>query len=137
MDLRVSPLRHYSVLWNVERVTVSRIWNSERRRSIVIASLSSGIIVDVNSAFSATTGYSRAEVVGQTRKFAEILSAARHGTGFIGSKSFAEVSQAGKWEGEIWIRGKRRNANSSLGFRSAVQSVNRRPSSRSSWSSTT
>jgi diguanylate cyclase (GGDEF)-like protein len=33
----------------------------------------------------------------------EILSAARHGTGFIES-IFAEVSQVGKWEGEIWIR---------------------------------
>jgi diguanylate cyclase (GGDEF)-like protein/PAS domain S-box-containing protein len=66
--------------------------------SIVIAN-SSGIIVDVNSAFSATTGYERAEVVGQS---SEILSAARHGAGFIGS-IFAEVSRVGKWEGEIWI----------------------------------
>jgi len=61
---------------------------------------SSGIIVDVNSAFSATTGYSRAEVVGQS---SEILSAARHGVGFIGS-IFVEVGQVGKWEGEIWVR---------------------------------
>jgi len=67
--------------------------------SIVIAN-SSGIIVDVNSAFSATTGYSRAEVVGQS---SEILSATRHGAGFIGS-IFAEVGQVGKWEGEIWVR---------------------------------
>jgi diguanylate cyclase (GGDEF)-like protein/PAS domain S-box-containing protein len=69
--------------------------------SIVISN-SSGIILDVNSAFSTTTGFSRAEVVGQSSDF---LSAARHGAGFIGS-IFAEVRKVGKWEGEIWIRGR-------------------------------
>jgi diguanylate cyclase (GGDEF)-like protein/PAS domain S-box-containing protein len=127
-QLRVSSsaeaLRHYSVLWHVERgddgkavrvfgtasdVTEQRRAEEQLRRaaavfdtateSIVIAN-PSGIILDVNSAFSETTGYSRAEVVGQS---SEILSAARHGAGFIES-IFAEVSQVGKWEGEIWIR---------------------------------
>jgi diguanylate cyclase (GGDEF)-like protein/PAS domain S-box-containing protein len=127
-ELRVSSstdaFRHYRVLWHVERSDDGKAFRvfgtasdvTERRRaeehlrraaavfdtateSIVIAN-SSGIILDVNSAFSATTGYSRAEVVGQS---SEILSAARHGAGFIGS-IFAEVSQVGKWEGEIWIR---------------------------------
>jgi diguanylate cyclase (GGDEF)-like protein/PAS domain S-box-containing protein len=127
-ELRISSsakaLRHYSVLWHVERSDDGKAFRvfgtasdvTERRRaeeqlrraaavfdtateSIVIAN-SSGIILDVNSAFSETTGYSRAEVVGQS---SEILSAARHGTGFIESM-FAEVSQVGRWEGEIWIR---------------------------------
>jgi len=127
-ELRVSSptgaLRHYSVLWHVERSDDGKAFRvfgtasdvTERRRaeeqlrraaavfgtateSIVIAD-SSGIILDVNSAFSETTGFSRAEMVGQS---SEILSTARHGAGFIGS-IFAEVCQVGKWEGEIWIR---------------------------------
>jgi len=69
--------------------------------SIVIAD-SAGIIVDVNSAFTATTGFSAGDVVDRN---ADVLSADRHGAGFFGS-IISEVNRVGKWEGEIWIRHK-------------------------------
>jgi diguanylate cyclase (GGDEF)-like protein/PAS domain S-box-containing protein len=119
-------LRHYSVLWHVERdadgnafrvfgaasdVTARRRAEEALRRaaavfdtateSIVIAN-ASGIIVDVNAAFSVTTGFSHSEVVGRN---ADVLSVDRHGMGFFGS-IIEEVNRAGKWEGEIWIRHK-------------------------------
>ncbi len=119
-------LRHYSILWHVERDAEGRPFRvlgtasdvTERRRadeqlrraaavfntateSIVIAN-SAGSIVDVNSAFATTTGYSHGEVVGQS---ANILSADRHGANFFGS-IIEEVNRGGRWEGEIWIRHK-------------------------------
>jgi diguanylate cyclase (GGDEF)-like protein/PAS domain S-box-containing protein len=119
-------LRDYSILWHVERDVAGRascVFGTasdvtERRRageklrraaavfntateSIVIAS-SAGIILDVNSAFSSTTGFSDSEVVGRN---ADVLSSDRHGAGFFGSV-IEEVNRVGKWEGEIWIRHK-------------------------------
>jgi len=130
IELRVfsasGALRHYSVLWHVERDadgnalgvfgTASDV--TERRRaeealrraavvfdtateSIVIANRE-GIILDVNSAFSSVTGYRQSEVVGRN---ADMLSTDRHGVGFFGPL-VEEVNRAGKWEGEIWIQHK-------------------------------
>ncbi|MBW2541287.1 MAG: EAL domain-containing protein [Deltaproteobacteria bacterium] len=67
--------------------------------SIVIAN-SAGIILDVNSAFTEATGLSRVDVLGRS---ADILATNRHAKGFFGSV-ISQVAQAGKWEGEIWIR---------------------------------
>jgi diguanylate cyclase (GGDEF)-like protein/PAS domain S-box-containing protein len=69
--------------------------------SIVITD-SNGIILDVNSAFSATTGFSRSDVIDRDT---DVLVAKRDGAGLFGS-IIAEVVRVGKWEGEIWIRHK-------------------------------
>jgi PAS domain S-box-containing protein len=69
--------------------------------SIVIAD-SNGIILDVNSAFSATTGFSHTDVIDRD---AEMLVAKRDGAGLFRS-IIDEVVRVGKWEGEIWIRHK-------------------------------
>jgi diguanylate cyclase (GGDEF)-like protein/PAS domain S-box-containing protein len=123
-------LRDYSILWHVERYTDGRAFRvfgtvsdvTERHRaekglrraaavfdtateSIVIAN-SAGIIVDINSAFSDTTGFSRSDVVGRN---ADVLSTDRHKAGFFGSV-IEEVSRIGRWEGEIWMRHKDGNA---------------------------
>jgi diguanylate cyclase (GGDEF)-like protein/PAS domain S-box-containing protein len=69
--------------------------------SIVIAD-SDGIILDVNSAFSATTGFNHGDVIGRD---VNVLTAKRDGAGLFGS-IIDEVDRIGKWEGEIWIRHK-------------------------------
>ncbi len=117
-------LRDYSILWDVERGDDGRVSCvfgtasdvTERRRaqerlrraaavfetateSIVIAN-SSGTIVDVNSAFSVTTGLGKAEVIGRNT---DVLTHDRQGKGFFGSV-IEQVNRSGSWEGEIWIR---------------------------------
>jgi diguanylate cyclase (GGDEF)-like protein/PAS domain S-box-containing protein len=72
--------------------------------SIVIAN-SAGIILDVNSAFSATTGFSHSEMVGRA---ADELTVNRQGVAFFVS-IIDEVTRVGKWEGEIWVRHKEGN----------------------------
>jgi diguanylate cyclase (GGDEF)-like protein/PAS domain S-box-containing protein len=119
-------LQHHDVLWSVERDREGRALRAygtvsdvtERYRSevamrraaavfetategIVIAD-TSGKIIDVNSAFSSITGHARIDVIGEK---AEILDSKRHDFDFYQRVS-AEVEQAGKWEGEIWIRHK-------------------------------
>jgi len=130
IELRVisasGELRDYSLLWHVERDASDRAFRvfgtasdvTERHRaeralrraaavfdtateSIVIAN-SAGIIIDINSAFTATTGFSRNDVVGRN---ADVLSTDRQRVGFFESV-IAEVNRVGKWEGEIWIRHK-------------------------------
>jgi diguanylate cyclase (GGDEF)-like protein/PAS domain S-box-containing protein len=117
-------LRHHHVLWSVERDSAGRPLRAygtlsdvtERYRSeealrraaavfetapeaIVIAD-PFGNIVDVNSAFSIITGHGHDDVIGEK---AEILDAGRHDFEFFQGIA-AEIEQAGKWEGEIWIR---------------------------------
>jgi len=130
IDLQVfsasSELRDFSILWDVERDDDGRVTCvfgtasdvTERHRaqerlrraaavfdtateSIVIAN-SAGTIVDVNSAFTSTTGFSKREVIGRK---ADILSADRQRSSFFAS-IIAEVNRSGRWEGEIWIRRK-------------------------------
>jgi len=61
-----------------------------------------GRILDVNAAFSAITGYSSREAIGQTR---ELLDSGRHDKPFLDA-ILDTVRLDGKWEGEIWIRHK-------------------------------
>lgn len=60
------------------------------------------VILEVNPAFSATTGYSRDEAIGQNPN---ILSSGRHDAAFY-QKLWAEVDSEGFWQGEIWNRRK-------------------------------
>jgi diguanylate cyclase (GGDEF)-like protein/PAS domain S-box-containing protein len=69
--------------------------------SIVIAD-ANGIILDVNSAFLATTGLNSSDVAGRNLN---VLAAKRGGKGLFPS-IIGEVARVGKWEGEIWIQRK-------------------------------
>jgi len=123
---RKGELQHHSVLWDVERDVESRPLRAygtvsdvtERYRSEeamrraaavfetategILVSDTSGTIIDVNSAFSAITGHAREDAIGEK---AGILNSRRHDFEFY-QRIAAEVEQAGKWEGEIWIRRK-------------------------------
>lgn len=60
------------------------------------------IILSVNPAFSAVTGYSAAESIGQTPS---LLKSHRHNQEFHTSV-WRQITQTGRWEGEIWNRRK-------------------------------
>lgn len=59
-------------------------------------------ILSVNPAFTKITGYTEAEVLGETPRF---LSSGRHDENFY-SDLWRELSQNGHWQGEIWNRKK-------------------------------
>ena len=59
-------------------------------------------ILSVNPAFSATTGYEEAEVIGQSPK---ILSSGRHDAAYY-HDMWRAINTTGHWEGEIWNRRK-------------------------------
>ncbi|MCP4596569.1 bifunctional diguanylate cyclase/phosphodiesterase [Neptuniibacter sp.] len=61
-----------------------------------------GTIKEVNGAFTSITGYSRAEVIGQTPS---ILKSGRHDAIFY-NKIWNGISDTGYWQGEIWNRKK-------------------------------
>ena len=61
-----------------------------------------GIVVDVNPAFSAITGYSASDVV--ERKL-NILSSGRQNRSFY-QEMWQELERTGKWQGDIWNRRK-------------------------------
>lgn len=61
-----------------------------------------GVIVSVNRAFTAVTGYEREEAVGRTPRF---LQSGRHDRGFY-QAMWAALRGAGYWQGELWNRRK-------------------------------
>lgn len=61
-----------------------------------------GIILRVNRAFEELTGYSAAEVIGQTPA---VLKSGRQGEDFY-QEMWGVIEQQGHWEGEIWNRRK-------------------------------
>ena len=61
-----------------------------------------GVIINVNPAFSAITGYGADEVIG--RKLS-LLSSGRHDVAFY-QAMWHSLSNAGKWQGDIWNRRK-------------------------------
>ncbi|HET9114448.1 MAG TPA: EAL domain-containing protein [Burkholderiales bacterium] len=63
---------------------------------------SQGIIVSVNRAFTAVTGYTAPEVVG---KNSSILRSGRHNKSFYRAM-WKEINTSGHWQGEIWNRRK-------------------------------
>ncbi|MEW4487471.1 SpoIIE family protein phosphatase [Thalassoglobus sp. JC818] len=69
--------------------------------SIVITDRS-GIILRVNDSFTALTGYSHEEVVGQTPR---MLRSGRHEDEFY-QEMWKAISEVGYWEGRIWNRRK-------------------------------
>jgi len=61
-----------------------------------------GVILRVNQAYSAVTGYSAEESVGQTTR---MLNSGRHDAAFYAAM-WADIRQNGSWQGEIWNRRK-------------------------------
>jgi diguanylate cyclase (GGDEF)-like protein/PAS domain S-box-containing protein len=61
-----------------------------------------GLIVHVNRAFMAITGYARDEVLGRQPN---LFKSGRHGPAFY-REMFAALSSRGEWSGEIWNRRK-------------------------------
>ncbi|SBT16513.1 Cyclic di-GMP phosphodiesterase Gmr [Marinomonas gallaica] len=64
-----------------------------------------GDILDVNSAFSRITGYSRFEIIGQNPR---VLNSGRQSKDFY-QEMWRQIVSAGFWEGEIW--NKRKNGS--------------------------
>ncbi len=61
-----------------------------------------GVILRVNAAFTATTGYSAAEVVGRTPA---LLRSGRHNADFYRAM-WESIDRTGGWQGEVWDRRK-------------------------------
>jgi diguanylate cyclase (GGDEF)-like protein/PAS domain S-box-containing protein len=61
-----------------------------------------GKILDVNTAFTAVTGYAREEVIGKSPR---ILKSGRHSAEFY-EKMWQAIRSTGRWQGEIWNRRK-------------------------------
>jgi PAS domain S-box-containing protein len=74
---------------------------TEAQEGIIITDANS-IIVDVNPAFCAITGYSRDEVIGQTPR---ILQSGLQGPDFYAAL-WKTLIETGHWKGEIWSRKK-------------------------------
>lgn len=68
----------------------------------IMLTTATGVIVDVNAAFSRITGYSRDELLG---KLPSLLKSGRHDTGFYAAM-WAQLHEVGYWQGEIWNRRK-------------------------------
>jgi diguanylate cyclase (GGDEF)-like protein/PAS domain S-box-containing protein len=71
-------------------------------RDGVIITDADNCIVDVNPAFSNSTGYSRDEVIGKTPA---ILKSGRHDAAFF-EAMWQAIDSQGHWQGEIWDRRK-------------------------------
>lgn len=68
----------------------------------IIVTSAEGLIVDVNGAFEAITGYARAEVLGKNPR---LLSSGRQDKAFY-ADMWRSIGQTGSWSGEVWNRRK-------------------------------
>lgn len=74
----------------------------DNTREGILVCNADGVILSVNPAFEALTGYAAADVVGHR---ASVLSSGLQGRDFYASM-WNELIQQGRWEGEIWNRRK-------------------------------
>jgi len=84
-----------------ERLTLAASVFSEASEGILITD-SSGSILEVNEAFTRISGYIREEVLGRNPS---ILKSRRQGREFY-AEMWRELTQNGRWAGEIWNRAK-------------------------------
>lgn len=77
-------------------------------------------IIDVNPAFSAITGYSREEVIGQSH---QILSSDKQPPEFY-SQMWQKIQEQGYWQGEIWNRKKSGEVYAELLTISELKNIN-------------
>lgn len=68
----------------------------------IIITNEKNLIVDVNQAFSAITGYARGEILGRDPR---IFQSGRHETSFYQSL-WRSLNESGHWRGEVWNRKK-------------------------------
>ena len=73
----------------------------ESQDSIVVTD-ADGVVLRVNRAFTASTGYTEADIVGQTP---DMLQSGRHSPAFYRSM-WRSIQRSGSWNGEIWDRRK-------------------------------
>jgi diguanylate cyclase (GGDEF)-like protein/PAS domain S-box-containing protein len=73
----------------------------ESQESLMVTD-ANGVILRINQAFTETSGYSAAEVLG---KPASILNSGRHAPAFYRAM-WAAIKRTGKWQGEVWDRRK-------------------------------
>jgi diguanylate cyclase (GGDEF)-like protein/PAS domain S-box-containing protein len=86
---------------NEEKLTMAASVFENSLEGIVITDTQARIL-DVNSAFEDITGYNRDEAVGQTPR---LLKSNRHDKSFY-QNMWANLTQKGMWQGEIWNRRK-------------------------------
>lgn len=84
-----------------ERLQLSASVFTHAHEGIMITT-AEGNIVDVNDAFTAITGYSREEVLGENPR---ILSSGRHSPEYYAAM-WASLREEGHWYGEVWNRRK-------------------------------
>ncbi|KXH84156.1 nitrate/nitrite transporter [Sporosarcina sp. HYO08] len=88
-------------LYYMDRVsTAAEVFNNTGQGIVVTDS--TGTIQSVNPAFTALTGYTEQEVIGQNPR---ILSSGRHTTDFY-TTMWSQIGQKGIWSGEIWNKKK-------------------------------
>jgi diguanylate cyclase (GGDEF)-like protein/PAS domain S-box-containing protein len=88
-----------------KRITESRLRIAatafESQESLMVTD-AGGVILQINSAFTKTTGYTADEIVGQTP---HLLKSGRHDSDFYRAM-WDTLSRTGAWQGEIWDRRK-------------------------------
>ncbi|MDX8378551.1 MAG: EAL domain-containing protein [Gallionella sp.] len=115
LDALGKPERYVAIQADISARKQSEIAQKEARGELVLAasvfsespmgimiSDEKGDILRVNAAFSAITGYTAAEVIGQTTM---LLKSAHHDDVFY-QHIWASLHKSGQWEGEIWTRRK-------------------------------
>jgi len=81
------------------RLTASLL---ERSREAVMVTAPDGTIIEVNEAFTRTTGYERVEAIGRNPR---MLSSGQQGPEFYRTL-WRTLNETGHWQGEIWNRKK-------------------------------
>ena len=83
-----------------ERLIAAAVFDSAAEAIMVTDK--DNVIVRVNSAFTAITGYTPVEVIGKTPR---LLKSGRHEAAFY-QEMWRHIASLGRWEGEIWNRRK-------------------------------
>ena len=92
-------------------------------REGIMITATDGRIIDVNETFTAITGYSREEAIGQTPK---LLNSGRQTASFY-AKMWRVLAKDGHWSGEIWNRRKSGEVFVEMLTISAVRDANGKP----------
>ena len=100
----------------VQRLQLAAGVFTHAREGIMITD-ATGLIVDVNEAFTRVTGYTREELMGRSPR---LLDSGRHPAEYY-QRLWHELQQQGQWQGEIWDRRKGGELFASLETISAVR----------------